>query len=77
MLVTGRFRGELSPSRCAPDRLEESLAATRPGRLREAMASRRPRAPRQPLRAYVDTSVFGGVHDEEFRDPSERFFTSA
>ena len=26
-----------------------------------------------PLRAYVDTSVFGGAHDDEFRVPSERF----
>jgi hypothetical protein len=24
----------------------------------------------------VDTSVFGGVHDDEFRAPSERFFTA-
>jgi hypothetical protein len=40
------------------------------------VAARRQRAsvPRQPLRLYVDTSVFGGVHDEEFRAPSERFF---
>jgi predicted nucleic acid-binding protein len=28
------------------------------------------------LRLYVDTSVFGGVHDEEFRAPSERFFAA-
>jgi predicted nucleic acid-binding protein len=28
----------------------------------------------RPLRAYVDTSVFGGVHDVEFREPTERFF---
>jgi hypothetical protein len=28
----------------------------------------------RPLRAYVDTSVFGGVHDDEFRVGSERFF---
>lgn len=25
-------------------------------------------------RVYVDTSVFGGVHDEEFADASRRFF---
>ena len=25
---------------------------------------------------YVDTSVFGGVHDDEFREPSERFFAA-
>ena len=40
------------------------------------MAARRPRAARRPLRVYVDTSVFGGVHDDEFREPSERFFTA-
>jgi len=40
------------------------------------MPTRRPRAAGRPLRVYVDTSVFGGVHDEEFRDPSERFFTA-
>jgi len=28
----------------------------------------------RPLRAYVDTSVFGGVHDEEFQEASVRFF---
>ena len=28
----------------------------------------------QPLRAYVDTSVFGGTQDEEFADASLRFF---
>ena len=28
----------------------------------------------RPLRVYVDTSVFGGLHDEEFRSGSERFF---
>jgi hypothetical protein len=38
------------------------------------MAARRTRAAGRPLRVYVDTSVFGGVHDEEFRAPSERFF---
>jgi predicted nucleic acid-binding protein len=26
------------------------------------------------LRVYVDTSVFGGVADEEFAEPSKRFF---
>jgi len=26
------------------------------------------------IRVYVDTSVFGGVADEEFADPSRRFF---
>ena len=40
------------------------------------MAARRPRAAGRPLRVYVDTSVFGGVHDDEFREPSERFFTA-
>lgn len=30
----------------------------------------------RPLRAYVDTSVFGGLHDDEFRIASERFFTA-
>jgi hypothetical protein len=30
----------------------------------------------RPLRAYVDTSVFGGVHDAEFQLPSERFFAA-
>lgn len=29
---------------------------------------------RRPIRVYVDTSVFGGVFDEEFRDVSARFF---
>lgn len=28
----------------------------------------------RPLRVYVDTSVFGGIHDEEFQSGSERFF---
>jgi hypothetical protein len=28
------------------------------------------------LRAYLDTSVFGGVHDDEFRVASERFFNA-
>lgn len=27
--------------------------------------------------AYVDSSVFGGVHDEEFSEPSELFFEQA
>jgi predicted nucleic acid-binding protein len=42
------------------------------------MAARRQRAgaPGRPLRVYVDTSVFGGVHDDEFRAPSERFFAA-
>ena len=26
------------------------------------------------LRIYVDTSVFGGTADEEFREPSRRLF---
>ena len=26
------------------------------------------------IRVYVDTSVFGGVHDEEFAEASKRFF---
>ena len=30
----------------------------------------------RPLRAYVDTSVFGGLHDDEFRVASERFFAA-
>jgi predicted nucleic acid-binding protein len=40
------------------------------------MAARRRRAAGRPLRVYVDTSVFGGVHDDEFRAPSERFFAA-
>jgi hypothetical protein len=40
------------------------------------VAARRPRPLGRPLRVYVDTSVFGGVHDDEFRDPSERFFAA-
>ena len=39
------------------------------------MAARR-QPPLWPLRVYVDTSVFGGVHDDEFRAPSERFFAA-
>ena len=27
-----------------------------------------------PLRVYADTSVFGGAFDEEFREPTRRFF---
>jgi len=30
--------------------------------------------PIRPLRVYVDTSVYGGLHDDEFREGSERFF---
>jgi len=40
------------------------------------MAVRRLEVVRRPLRVYVDTSVFGGVHDDEFRAPSERFFAA-
>ena len=29
---------------------------------------------RRPPRVYVDTSVFGGTQDDEFREPSRRFF---
>lgn len=28
----------------------------------------------QPIRVYADTSVYGGVFDEEFSVPSRRFF---
>jgi predicted nucleic acid-binding protein len=28
----------------------------------------------QPIRVYADTSVYGGVFDEEFSKPSHRFF---
>lgn len=38
------------------------------------MAARRGDTTARPLRAYVDTSVFGGVHDDEFRVASEKFF---
>lgn len=38
------------------------------------MATKRDTATERPLRAYVDTSVFGGVHDDEFRVASELFF---
>jgi len=40
------------------------------------VAARRLAAAGRPLRVYVDTSVFGGVHDDEFREPSERFFSA-
>jgi len=40
------------------------------------VATRHPRPAGRPLRVYVDTSVFGGVHDDEFRAPSERFFAA-
>jgi PIN domain len=40
------------------------------------MASRHSKTSIRPLRVYVDTSVFGGVHDDEFRTPSERFFAA-
>lgn len=26
------------------------------------------------LRVYADTSIFGGIYDEEFKEPSRRFF---
>lgn len=29
---------------------------------------------RRALRVYADTSVFGGTQDDEFREPSRRFF---
>jgi len=32
---------------------------------------------RRRLRVYVDTSVFGGVFDEEFTKPTKRFFQQA
>lgn len=31
----------------------------------------------RPIRAYADTSVFGGVFDEEFEEPSRIFFSQA
>jgi predicted nucleic acid-binding protein len=40
------------------------------------MGPRRSQNAGQPLRVYVDTSVFGGVHDDEFHAPSERFFAA-
>ena len=30
--------------------------------------------PEEPIRVYADTSVFGGVFDDEFRNPSRTFF---
>lgn len=30
--------------------------------------------PGMPLRVYADTSVFGGVFDAEFEEPSRKFF---
>ena len=30
--------------------------------------------PMRPIRTYVETSVFGGVFDEEFARPSQSFF---
>jgi predicted nucleic acid-binding protein len=38
------------------------------------MADRRTQAAERPFRVYVDTSVFGGVHDDQFREASQRFF---
>ena len=38
------------------------------------MTTERTKTIERRLRAYVDTSVFGGVHDDEFRNGSERFF---
>ena len=32
---------------------------------------------RRPIRAYADTSVFGGVFDEEFADDNSAFFARA
>lgn len=29
----------------------------------------------RPIRVYADSSVFGGCYDEEFEEPSKRFFT--
>ena len=26
------------------------------------------------LRVYIDTSIYGGLHDEEFAEPTETFF---
>jgi hypothetical protein len=31
---------------------------------------------RQKIRVYADTSVFGGVFDEEFEDASKMFFNA-
>jgi len=30
-----------------------------------------------PIRVYVDTSVFGGIYDDEFAEPSSAFFSLA
>ncbi|GIV18032.1 MAG: hypothetical protein KatS3mg022_3467 [Armatimonadota bacterium] len=30
----------------------------------------------RPVRVYADSSVFGGCFDEEFQEPSERFFAA-
>jgi predicted nucleic acid-binding protein len=30
---------------------------------------------KKPIRIYADTSVFGGVFDEEFKEPSRTFFS--
>jgi hypothetical protein len=35
---------------------------------------RAPMMPKQPIRVYADTSVFGGVFDEEFAADSREFF---
>jgi hypothetical protein len=40
------------------------------------VTARRSQAAGRTLRVYVDTSVFGGVRDDEFRVPSERFFAA-
>lgn len=41
-----------------------------------AKRQRRPGTSAWPLRIYVDTSVFGGVHDDKFRAPSKSFFSA-
>ena len=38
------------------------------------MASPRTKTTKRLLRVDLDTSVFGGVHDDEFREGSEKFF---
>lgn len=38
------------------------------------MTARRTHSADRSLRVYVDTSVYGGLHDEEFREASLRFF---
>jgi len=40
------------------------------------MAPRRFTPAARLLRVYVDTSVYGGVHDDDFRAPSQRFFAA-